>query len=194
MASGLGRRFGGNKLMADFGGEPMIAQILRATDGLFDKRIVVTRSEEAAAYCRCMGANVLLHDMPLRSDTVRLGLYAMRDTDGCLFTPADQPLLTLETISALIRCFYEDSSAIWRPAYDGEPGSPVLFPRWAYDELLALPQGKGGGYVAARHPDRVRTLPVRDPHELLDADTPEEFARLLSIHQNATRKDDSHEL
>lgn len=194
MASGLGRRFGGNKLMADFGGEPMIAQILRATDGLFEKQIVVTRSEEAAAYCRSMGIDVLLHELPLRSDTVRLGLSAMRDTDGCLFTPADQPLLTLETVSALIRCFYEDSASIWRPACDGEPGSPVLFPQWAYDELLTLPQGKGGGYVAARHPDRVRTLPIRNPHELMDADTPEELARLLSIHLNATRKDDSHEL
>ena len=194
MASGLGRRFGGNKLMADFGGEPMIAQILRATDGLFDRRIVVTRSNDVAAYCRNRGIDVLLHELPLRSDTVRLGLGTMTDTDGCLFTPADQPLLTRETISALIRCFHEDSASIWRPAYHGEPGSPVLFPRWAYDELRVLPDGKGGGYVAARHPDRVRTLPVFDPHELMDADTPEEFARLLSLHLNATRKDDCHEL
>ena len=37
MASGLGKRFGSNKLMADFNGKPMIYRILSATDGaLFD--------------------------------------------------------------------------------------------------------------------------------------------------------------
>lgn len=32
MASGLGKRFGSNKLMADFNGKPMIYRILSATD------------------------------------------------------------------------------------------------------------------------------------------------------------------
>ena len=36
MASGLGKRFGGNKLMADFHGKPMIQRSLNATEGLFD--------------------------------------------------------------------------------------------------------------------------------------------------------------
>ena len=35
MASGLGKRFGGNKLMADFHGEPMVCRILDATEGIF---------------------------------------------------------------------------------------------------------------------------------------------------------------
>ena len=34
MASGLGRRFGGNKLMADFCGQPMVCRILDATEGV----------------------------------------------------------------------------------------------------------------------------------------------------------------
>ena len=42
MASGLGRRFGSNKLLADFGGEPMICRILDATEGIFRRRVVVT--------------------------------------------------------------------------------------------------------------------------------------------------------
>ena len=69
-----------------------------------------------------------------------------------------------------------------------------ILPVLAQSGMIEGIQGKGGGYVAARHPDRVRMLPICDPHELMDADTPEELARLLSIHQNATRKDNSHEL
>lgn len=187
MASGMSTRFGGNKLMADFGGAPMIARILQATDGLFARRVVVTRHADVAAFCRASHAEVVMHDLPLRSDTVRLGLSAVGDADGCLFCPADQPLLSRTTLCALIRAFAFSPQAIWRPAYGGEPGSPVLFPAWAFGELLALPGGKGGGYVASRHPESVRTLPLSSPDELLDADTPEALARLLVLHRQAPR-------
>ena len=193
MASGMGRRFGGNKLTADFGGEPMIARVLETTDGLFDRRIVVTRHEAVAAYCRAQGIEVLLHDLPRRSDTVRLGLEAVGDTDGCMFCPADQPLLCRETVRALLRSFAEEPGFIWRPASGGEPGSPVLFPKWAFGELLALPEGKGGGHVARLYPDRVRLLPIQNPHELMDADTPEDLAHLLSLYRRMTRKDAVYE-
>ena len=186
MASGMGRRFGGNKLMADVGGKPMIARVLESTDGLFDRRIVVTRHEDVAASCRAQGAEVLLHDLPFRSDTVRLGLEAVGNTDGCMFCPADQPLLCRETVRALIRSFIREPDAIWRPAYNGEPGSPVLFPQWAFGGLLTLPEGKGGGHVARQHPDRVRLLPIQNPHELMDADTPEDLAHLLSLYRKMT--------
>lgn len=179
MASGMGRRFGGNKLMADFHGKPMIARILRATDGLFARRVVVTRHEDVAAFCRSQSVEVLLHDQPYRSDTVRLGLKALGGVDGCMFCPADQPLLARETIADLLCAFADDSNSIWRPACEGVPGSPVLFPAWTFGELLTLPEGNGGGFVAKKYPERVRLLPVRDAYELMDADTPEALSVLL---------------
>ena len=48
MASGLGKRFGGNKLMADFDGQPLICRALTVTDGLFSHRVVVTRHADVA--------------------------------------------------------------------------------------------------------------------------------------------------
>ena len=101
MASGLGRRFGGNKLMADFCGAPLIANALAlAALPLLACRIVVTRSEEVEALCNAQGVPVLRHAQPYRSDTVRLGLAALLGKEpalrGCLFLPGDQPLLTQE--------------------------------------------------------------------------------------------------
>lgn len=56
MASGLGRRFDGNKLMADFCGAPLIANALAlAALPLLACRIVVTRSEEVEALCNAQG-------------------------------------------------------------------------------------------------------------------------------------------
>lgn len=177
MASGLGRRFGGDKLMAEFCGEPMICRALAATDGVFDRRVVLTRSAAAAKLCRDRGVPVLLHSEPRRCDAMRLGLTLANGADGVLFCPCDQPLLRRSTVQALRAAFAADPRSIWRPAWQGRPGAPVLFPRWALGELAALQSG-GGRRVMARHPGAVRTVPATSAAELEDVDTPQDLARL----------------
>ena len=179
MASGLGKRFGGNKLMADFHGQPMISRILDATDGIFAQRVVVTRSAEVAELSRNRGIRTVLHDLPHRSDTVRLGLEAMDGIDRCMFATADQPLLRKETIAALALASANDPNSIWRTAYEDIHGSPVIFPKWAFPELQNLPEGKGGGVVIKKYPERLRTVSVRDMYELKDVDSPEDLSELL---------------
>ena len=181
MASGLGRRFGGNKLMADFLGKPMIQRVLDATEGLFDTRVVVTRHEGIAQLARGQHAQVVLHDLPHRSDTVRLGLEALGDVDCCMFLPGDQPLLRRETVAMLLERMKDHPDSIIRPAYEGNEGSPVLFPAWAFLELKTLPEGKGGGVVIKNHPQRVCRVPVANPYELADADTPEMLEMLKGL-------------
>lgn len=173
MASGLSKRFGSNKLMADFLGQPMITRILDATDHLFSKRVVVTRHQSVADLCRERNIPVVLHDLPHRSDTVRLGLEAVGDVDRCMFCPGDQPLLSRETIASLLLNAVNDTESIWRPCCDATPGSPVLFPKWTFPELMTLPEGKGGGFVAKKHPDYCRMMDITNGWELVDADTPD---------------------
>jgi molybdenum cofactor cytidylyltransferase len=173
MASGLGKRFGSNKLMADFRGKPMILRALQASESLKIHRVVVTRHQDIAKLCKDLGVDVILHDMPHRSDTVRLGLEFLGNVDGCLFLPGDQPLLRRETIEGMVRQWHENKSTIMRPFHNETPGSPVLFPQWAFPELLDLPEGKGGGWVIKQHPECVKAFPVEDPYQLMDADTPE---------------------
>ncbi|MGM9589175.1 MAG: NTP transferase domain-containing protein [Faecousia sp.] len=179
MASGLGKRFGGNKLMADFHGQPMITRALAATEGLFARRVVVTRHADVAAFCRLQDVEVVFHDQPYRSDTVRLGLEAVGEVTGCLFCPGDQPLLRRETVAALVSAWEKDPDAIWRTGFGEQPGAPILFPQWAFEELRTLPEGMGGGFLAKKYPERVRLLPVRDPYELADVDTRETLWELL---------------
>lgn len=181
MASGLGKRFGGNKLMADFHGEPMILRALQASQALKAHRVVVTRHQDIAKLCKDLGVDVILHDMPHRSDTVRLGLEFLGNVDGCLFLPGDQPLLRRETVETMVWQWAQEKSAILRPFHGQTPGAPVLFPRWTFPELLQLPEGKGGGWVIHRHPECVKAFLVDDPYQLMDADTPETLALLRSI-------------
>lgn len=177
MASGLGKRFGGNKLLADFDGQPMICRILDATEGLFARRVVVTRHEAVAALCRARHIPVVVHDLPHRSDTVRLGLDALGDDlDGCLFCPADQPLLTRETIQRLAS--FGSTGEICRLSFDSQMGTPILFPKWCFPELRALPEGKGGSFLVKKYPHRVLAIAAREACELRDVDTPEDLKEL----------------
>lgn len=178
MASGLGRRFGGSKLLVPFLGKPLLSWALNATDGLFSRRVVVTRNREAAAFCAALGVETVVHDCPGRNDTVRLGLEAVGNVSRCLFCPADQPLLSRQTVESLLLCGQNSRGRIWRPSFQGTPGAPILFSWDYFEELNHLPQGKGGGVVAASHGESVRTLPVADRRELWDIDTPENLTEL----------------
>ena len=184
MASGLGTRFGGNKLMADFGGKPMILRALDATQGLFSKRVVVTRHESVAKLAHERNVEVILHDLPHRSDTVRLGLEALGELDACMFLPGDQPLLRWETVELLLEAWKDNPDRIIRPAYEDNEGSPVVFPSWAFSELMNLPEGKGGGVVIKNHPNEVCRVSIVNPFELADADTPETLELLKGLYND----------
>ena len=161
MASGRAVRFGSDKLLADFGGAPLIARALAVTASpALAARVVVTRSAEVARLARAAGAATVLHSLPGRNDTVRLGLDALLGEcpglGGCIFLPGDQPLLRRESLEAMVRDFHaqkETERVIFRlgaPAGNGpDPlvGSPVLFSNGFFPELLTLPEGKGGSVL-----------------------------------------------
>ena len=186
MASGTGTRFGGNKLLAELDGAPLIEHVVRTVRGLFAKSVVVTRSVEVAALCRLLGAEAILHDEPLRNDAVRLGMEAMRECDDVTFFPGDQPLIGAASVARLLRAAEACPECIWRASFHGEPGAPVLFPAWAYGELRALPAGKGGGFVARAHAERVRTVEVESKWELFDVDTAED---LRALREHLVKRD-----
>ena len=110
MASGVGARFGGNKLMAELCDAPLVGHVVRATDGLFSRRVVVTRHIDVAAVCETLGAQVILHDEPCRNDTVRLGMEAMDGCDTVTFVQGDQPLIRPASIVALLRAAERDAA------------------------------------------------------------------------------------
>lgn len=194
MASGLGTRFGSNKLMANLDGAPLIAHVVRATDGLFAKRVAVTRHKDVAQLCRSLGVEAILHDEPLRSDTVRLGMQAMDGCDTVTFIQADQPLISANTLAALLHGAEAHPELIWRVSFQDTPGAPVLFPAWAFDELRTLPPGKGGGFVAKAHAQRVRCVEAASEWELFDVDTVQDLEALQAhIEQRRRASASSHD-
>ena len=155
--------------------------------------MVVTRSPEVAELACKAGVKAILHNLPGRNDTVRLGLEALLSElpglAGCIFLPGDQPLLRKESLEAMARDFSaldEKERAILRLGFRAEDGterlgSPVLFGSSYFGALCSLPEGKGGGVVIRHHPESVRAVYAARQEELEDADTAEELERLRKL-------------
>lgn len=107
---------------------------------------------------------------------------------GILFLPSDQPLISHTSLQLLCLAFiyynsktfscHDKNGRICRLAFNDVPGSPVIFPACYYDDLLNLPQGKGGGFIAKKHPEQVILIPAQDEYELYDIDTPDDLNQL----------------
>lgn len=181
LASGVGRRFGANKLLTAIDGAPMLQHILDISQGLFAKCIVVTRHKEVAEICAQQQIPCLLHDKPYLSDTVRLGtsyIQQLPQAEGLLFAVADQPLLQQASLIRLAESFLAQPQKIHRLYYKETPGNPIIFPARFADELQQLPQDKGGSVLTKKYPELLVKVPVQDINELLDIDTQQDKTKL----------------
>ena len=181
MASGDARRFGSNKLLAPFAGTTVLEHALSALpDELLDV-VVVTRSAEVVELAERCGARAVLHDLPLQSDTVRAGLAAIGNASACMFVPGDQPLLSEESVRALVLASAQNPAAIVRLAHDGMPGSPVIWPHDCFSALSALEGDVGGSELLrfrADFSERVIMVEAARACELADIDTPADLEHL----------------
>ena len=177
LASGIGKRFGGNKLLTAIDGAPMLEHILNISQGLFAQQIVVTRHKEVAEICAQQQIPCLLHDKPYLSDTVCLGTAYIKQhlpqAEGLLFAVADQPLLQQASLIRLADSFLAQPQKIHRLYYN-----PIIFPARFADELQQLPQDKGGSVLTKKYPELVVKVPVQDINELLDIDTQQDKTKL----------------
>ena len=180
LASGESVRFGSNKLLADFLGRPVLACLLDALPPELDT-VVVTRSPAVQALAAARGFRCILHSEPEVRDTIRIGLAALAGTDGCLFCVGDQPLLTGNTIRAVLREYAAHPDCIVRAAFAGREGNPAIFPPATYPALAALAEGEAGVTVIRRHPELVRTVQASFAEELADVDTPETLAAMAAF-------------
>ena len=183
LAAGNSRRFGSNKLLYEIGGEPMYRHILTQLEcvcrelmrrGIRSDITVVTQYEAIAAAARTAGAGVYYNVHPDEgiSSSVKIGLLANETSDACLFTVADQPWLTADTILRLVDTFLKEKKGIACVSTKGKTGNPCIFSRKYYPELMKLTGDVGGKHVITAHRRDTAIFPVLDGRELTDLDRP----------------------
>lgn len=174
MASGSGRRFGGNKLLHPVDGVPMIERAMNAVPaGLFHRACVVSCYPELLALAGERGYVPVPNPDAAQgqSASVRLGLSRLTDLDGVMFCVCDQPWLRRDSVERLLAEFAAHPGRICALSWRGERGSPAVFPRGLFPQLLALTGDRGGGGVIRAHRDRLRLVEASGPEELQDVDT-----------------------
>ena len=178
LAAGQARRFGSNKLLAEYHGKPLyrhgLGSLREAIRDRDDCTLnVVTCWDDIAASVTADGIRCIpCPDSHLGvSYTIRAGISSVRplaEGDYLVFAAADQPHLTAETVTHLL------DTAKLRPvtaclACGEQSGNPVLFAVSLADELCALEGDRGGKAVMRRHPEGHIDVPC-DPRELDDVD------------------------
>ena len=105
MASGEGKRFGSNKMLADIYGEPLIQRTIESVPKGFDV-VVTTRWPQVAEICRELRCVCALHDGALRSERAcRPCLWGRTQLERLPLLPGDQPLVSSDSFEAMVRAF-----------------------------------------------------------------------------------------
>ena len=177
MAAGNSLRFGGNKLLQEIEGLPMIRRALSSipTEQLH-AITVVTQYTAIAEMAADFGFSSVINSHPEWgiSHTIALGIRSMPDVDAILFLVADQPWLKKNSVERLLETFRRHPDKITALAHNGKRGNPCIFPAEFFPQLRSLRGDTGGSHVIRQYPERL-LLVEADADELKDIDTKDEL-------------------
>jgi molybdenum cofactor cytidylyltransferase len=184
-AAGEGVRMQGRiKQLLPWRGRTLIENSIRVVKSSQAAQVLVVlgaHAEEIRAKIQGQAARVVLNrDWKTgHASSIRAGLNALdAGTAAAVFVNADQPLLTTDAVNRIIQRYYETAAPIIAPLYAGKRGSPVLFDRDHFTELMGLQGDQGGRELIATHRDQVEFVEFDDAQMALDVDTPEDYGRL----------------
>ncbi len=181
LAAGESRRFGRQKLLEPWRGEPLVRHAVRAflDGGLQPVLVIVAQDGALGPALQDLQVGLVPNPHPELgvSHSIRLGVSALpAEAPAVAIGVGDQPFLTGETITRLCQAFRPGS--IVAPRYGLSLGTPRLYDRRFFAELTALVGDTGGHVLAVRHPEAV--IEVELPEALgADVDTAEDWRTLL---------------
>ncbi|MGQ0485947.1 MAG: NTP transferase domain-containing protein [Hyphomicrobiales bacterium] len=187
LAAGLSKRMGTNKLLADLGGAPMIRRSVEAVRAAGVAPVIAVTGYEAGKVAAALdGLGIEIVHNPGYAHglaaSLKRGLAAVpEDADAVLVCLGDMPRVTPRTIGKLIAAFNPDEHrTICVPLHKGVRGNPVLWGRQHFAAMAALGGDRGAKTLMEQAADELVEVEMADSCVLLDADTPEELARLRS--------------
>ena len=183
LAAGGSKRFGRQKLLEPWRGEPLIRLAVQtALQTEASPVVVVTGAEGDRLMEALSGLSVeYVHNPHWRegqSESLRLGLAAVRDrVEAVIFMLGDMPLVESALVEALIEEHRGTLAPVIAPGYNDRPGNPVLFDRSSFDALDAVRGDQGGRAIYDRYPPR---LVEWGASASIDIDSLEDLRRLNS--------------
>ena len=183
LAAGLGRRFGGEKLLAEWNGKYIYQYAVDCISYLETNcvKIVVTRQREIQDYAKAAGLTVVLNSEPELgiAHSIQLGMERLEkeitSVDGILFAVCDQPAMKRSTLQTMIDG-YKGGILVSETA--GHMGNPVIFSIRYAEELKTLKGDTGGRQIIQRFMKDVCYFHIKDKIEMFDVDFRENLEEL----------------
>lgn len=201
LAAGSSSRMGGgrHKLLLPLHDRPVLAHVIDAALASQARPVVIVLGHQAEQvraqiFPDKMPPDIILVENPNylqgMSTSMHLGIQTLisngytKSEDACsvdsvLIVLGDQPLLTPEVIDSLITIYRGTGKRIIAPVYDGKRGSPVLFDKSFFPELLEITGDEGGRQVVERHGEDVEVVEMSDIMANYDVDTWEAYQQVV---------------
>ncbi|NUB43317.1 nucleotidyltransferase family protein [Fertoebacter nigrum] len=180
LAAGASSRMrGGDKLLEEVAGHPLLARQARAALDTGCPVRVALPPDRPARHAALDGLDV---DVVTVADantgmaaSIRAGVAGL--PGAVLLLLADLPEITRDDLERVLAAQPADPDMILRgTAADGTPGHPVLFPPWAVPALARLTGDTGARDLLKAEAARTRLIALPDAHATTDLDTPEDWA------------------
>jgi molybdenum cofactor cytidylyltransferase len=98
---------------------------------------------------------------------------------GVLVTLVDVPLVSVETVRAILAAHNRGEPDIVRPVSNGRHGHPVIFHRRLFEELEAADPSQGAKAVVRAHDADIVEVPVNDEGAFTDIDTAADYEKWI---------------
>lgn len=191
LAAGHSRRFGSeNKLLADLGGQPVLARTASCLAGVpFAQRLAVTGASDTqtiTALARQLGLTVV--PCPPESDgmgtSIASAIRALNDDIvAALILPGDMPLMTPAIVQSLLETFEAQGARriVFAAHPDGTQANPVIWPRASFAALGQLDGPSGGKPLLQAAAPPAVGVAIEDADAFLDIDTPDDLNTVRAI-------------
>jgi len=184
LAAGAGTRFGGGKLLASLDGRPILQHVLDtlAIVGLTEVVVVLGHDRDAVeATVAWRSERRVTNPDPERglASSLQAGMGTLDpDASAVLVVLGDQPLLSVDTIRALLAAPVDRDRPFIAPRYDNDRGrNPILMRRAGFGLIMEAAGDRGLGPVLAAHPELVTEVTVNGANP--DVDTREDLVGLV---------------
>lgn len=183
LAAGRASRFGATKQLVELRGVPLVQKAVTVAAQACDDRVITVIGHDWQHVVRAMESSA---GFLVMNDNYRTGLGSSIATaarackecaDAMLLVFADQPLVTVQHLQALMDRWSGSEREIVATTFRGIQGPPVLFPRATFDALCNL-RGDAGARELLRD-SRFTLKSVEFEDAAIDIDTPSDLAALL---------------
>lgn len=183
LAAGLSTRMTKFKPFLPIGDTTFIKRLILQMRSVGVENIVVVtgyRHEEVVEHLKDDEIIIVFNENFYNSEmleSVKLGISEISDNASkILLSPVDVVMSPLWIFNHIIQI----EGDFIRPIYGGEPGHPVLISKSLFDHILSYTGDRGLRGAVESSNFNIVDVEVDEPNILLDADTPEDYRKVLA--------------